>query len=258
MRPPVVSFLYHDVCDDPSHSGFQRKSALPYKHGTREFRENLDVIAGTGNSPFIVTADGPSGPGLLLTFDDGGKSAMHIAEELQGRGWRGHFFVTTSMIGKRGFLSRADILDLHRRGHVMGCHSHTHPVPFNSLTFDEMVDEWSTSRRTLEDIVAKRVTTASVPGGDVSSDAIRAAAKSGIEYLFTSEPTSRPWSSHGITCLGRVCLKVGTPLGRVERLCRNRGLAREQAIRRIKNGVRFALGPIYVRWAKSRTRDGSS
>ena len=41
---------------------------------------------------------------VLLTFDDGGKSAVRIADLLEEQGWRGHFFITTAMIGEPGFV----------------------------------------------------------------------------------------------------------------------------------------------------------
>jgi peptidoglycan/xylan/chitin deacetylase (PgdA/CDA1 family) len=261
VTPPVVSLLYHDVCDDPSASGFRRRSALPYKHSKQEFELNLEAIGRAGRTPALVTAgedDEHRGHRLMLTFDDGGKSALHIADALEARAWRGHFFITTGRIGSDGFVSRADVSELHRRGHVVGSHSHSHPTPFNADPLEKMRAEWTTSREILEDLVSDKVVTASVPGGDISPDAMRSAAECGIEYLFTSEPTSRPWRSHGITCLGRLCLKRGTPLIRVERLSRNRGLWREQLVRKAKNGARVALGPLYVRWVRSRQGRGIS
>ena len=51
ISPAVIaSFLYHDVTDDPAESGFQRPSALPYKHNIGEFSQNLDQIE---SSPLI-------------------------------------------------------------------------------------------------------------------------------------------------------------------------------------------------------------
>ena len=50
--------------------------------------------------------------GLLLTFDDGGKSAVRIADLLDKKGWKGHFFVTTSLIDTSGFVTPSNILDL--------------------------------------------------------------------------------------------------------------------------------------------------
>ncbi len=38
-------FLYHEVCDSPKESGFQRKGALPYTYTIEHFRSNLNSIS---------------------------------------------------------------------------------------------------------------------------------------------------------------------------------------------------------------------
>src|SRR5207248_2664939 len=54
--------------------------------------QDLDEITGAP-TPRLVTDIDLSAPGRhpLLTFDDGGKSALHIGDVLGARGWRGHF-----------------------------------------------------------------------------------------------------------------------------------------------------------------------
>ena len=47
-RPRVLTLLYHEVVDDPTESGFQTPGALVYKHQTRDFLQNLDVIVRSG------------------------------------------------------------------------------------------------------------------------------------------------------------------------------------------------------------------
>lgn len=252
VDPPVVTFLYHEVCEDPAQSGFQRRSALPYKHRPTEFEKNLDVIGTVAPTPVALSDlrnDSNSEYKIILTFDDGGKSALHIADTLDRRGWPGHFFVTTSMIGTRTFLDPGEIRELHARGHGIGSHSHTHPAPFNSLTIARMHEEWRVSREILEDILGETVTSASVPGGDLSTEVLESAADSGIRFLFTSEPLPRAWAYGEMLCFGRVCPKAGTPLKRVERLASNRGFTRELVLRSAKNSARTVLRPLYVRWA---------
>ena len=41
-----------------------------------------------------------------------------VADELEQMGWRGHFFITSDWIGRRGFLTAGQIRELRRRGHV--------------------------------------------------------------------------------------------------------------------------------------------
>ena len=83
--PRVVTFLYHEVTDDPTLSGFQIKAALPYKHTLEEFDKNLAQRRLSRMRPLLVDQIDFNSPGkfLMLTFDDGGKSACYIADQLE-------------------------------------------------------------------------------------------------------------------------------------------------------------------------------
>ena len=95
-------------------------------------------------------------PPVFLTFDDGGVSChAPIGGMLEQFGWRGHFFITTSRIGTPGFLSEAQVRDLHRRGHVIGSHSHTHPTRMAALAPDRMESEWRQSLAHLAEILGE-------------------------------------------------------------------------------------------------------
>lgn len=242
----IVSFTYHEVVDDPSASGIQRKSALPYKHSLKEFTKHLHEIyrSETTKSIVINTNMNSTEKHILLTFDDGGKSAMYIADVLEEYGWKGHFFITTSFIGKIGFLTRENIRDLNCRGHVVGSHSHTHPDIFYNLTYEDMLEEWIISTTVLSDIIQGKVECASIPGGEMNLSVQSSAQEAGIKYLFTSEPTNVPWVNNKLFCLGRVCPKVGTSYKKVYKLANHQGIVREIAIRRIKNFIKRIYYPL--------------
>lgn len=122
-------------------------------------------------------------------------------------GWPGHFFITTGCIGKTGFLRPAEIVQLHKRGHIVGSHSHTHPEIISRLSDKELTEEWRVSVTTLSEIIGCAVTVASVPGGFFSRRVARAAAFAGIRYLFTSDPGSRIKDGPGCRLLPRYTLK---------------------------------------------------
>jgi peptidoglycan/xylan/chitin deacetylase (PgdA/CDA1 family) len=246
-QPRVATVLYHEVTDDPSQSGFQNPSALPYKHTTDYFRQNLDVIAESGAQiSTVYDIDFNSGGQyVMLTFDDGGKSAMQVADHLEERGWRGHFFITTEMIGAPRFVTADDLRDLRRRGHVVGSHSHTHPPVFWRLTEEEMIREWRTSCQALSAILQEPITAASVPCGEMDRRTADTAAQAGIKYLFTSEPTVHPWRQDGIICLGRFCPKRDTSLRAIGNYVRCRGLLKPLLIRWCKQTVKKMLGCFY-------------
>ena len=213
----TISLMYHDVVarEHRDSSGLPGADAALYKLAPDQFRNHISSIrSATKTHPLTVPnleAVPPHGDHFLITFDDGGLSAFTtIADILEEKGWRGHFFVVAGCAGQRAFMSREQIRELHRRGHVIGSHSLTHPLRMAHLGWNEMLEEWTASARILSDIVGEQVRVASVPGGSYSRQVARAAARSGIDVLFTSEPTSSRELVDGCAVLGRYVIQRWT------------------------------------------------
>src|SRR2546421_6853560 len=166
----AAAFAYHDVTDDPRDSGFQWRGAAPYTIGRAAFRSHLEAMATAYQRPALVTAIDFAAPGrhLLLTFDDGGKSALAVGDELSRRGWLGHFFIVTGRIGDATFLDAAGIRYLRRCGHVIGSHSHTHPNIFREQPLAQMIAEWRAGCGPPADLLGEPCPRASRPGGGSS------------------------------------------------------------------------------------------
>lgn len=208
----LTSLLLHDVyVTEPAESGFDDPLAHRYKIGRDEFDRLLEALDSEQPAVAVVaSASGTLSTGVAVTVDDGGRSyATLVADRLEARGWRGHAFVTTDMIGRPGFLTPADLRDLDRRGHVIGTHSATHPQRFSACPWDRMVREWTDSRAALEDVLGRHVEVGSLPGGYLSRRVARAAAHAGLRVLFTSEPVSKPWSVDGCVLMGRFTVRPG-------------------------------------------------
>jgi peptidoglycan/xylan/chitin deacetylase (PgdA/CDA1 family) len=258
----AISLLFHDVyVDHPDESGFTSEAANRYKMRLSDFDAQLaGVNAVRSDAPVMASAmcrlgDDASPQGaapFLFTVDDGG-SAFHtcIAGRLERLGWRGHCFVTTDCIGRRGFLQRQQIRELAERGHIIGSHSASHPPRFNALSFAQMVAQWSRSRAVLEEIVGRRVDIGSVPGGSFSPAVGRAAREAGLRLLFTSEPVTRVYEDDGLLVAGRFTIRRGNPHDRARRLVSARPWTRslEWASWNAKGLVKPVLGPSYVRLA---------
>src|SRR5207245_5689020 len=193
----LLSFLFHDVyAHDPGESGFSGSPADRYKLSTVEFEGQLSGLArARDDAPLLVNRSMPPAEGggrFAITVDDGVVSChTHVADRLEELGWRGHCFVTTGCIGRPGFLDRAQIRELRRRGHAIGSHSVSHPIRFNTYSWEQMLREWVDSRETLRNLLGEDVTVASVPGGYYSPRVAAAAAEAGFSALFTSEPETR-------------------------------------------------------------------
>src|SRR5438309_12038540 len=122
LETVAAAFAYHDVTDDPRESGFQWRGAAPYTIGRVAFRSHLEAMATAYRRPALVTAIDFAAPGrhLLLTFDDGGKSALAVGDELSRRGWLGHLFIVNGRFGDATFIVAASIRFILRFGHFSG------------------------------------------------------------------------------------------------------------------------------------------
>jgi len=239
--PRALVLGYHDITSAAVPcSGFGNPEASRYKTAEADFRAHVARLAAAPPVTPITIGSAAELRVLSvfygLTFDDGGASALLIADILQAQGWRGHFFVVTQRIGSEGFLTVRAVRELALRGHVVGSHSHTHPSLMASMPIDAVREEWNRSRTMLEDILGAPVSTASVPGGSTSKMVEAAAAASGIEVLFTSEPTARVVERDGCLVVGRYQLY---------------GSDSAQSVRAIVDGSR---GPRLVRTAHWKSR----
>jgi len=213
----LTCLLYHDVVenDDWSSSGFTGPGTSKYKLSRSEFLSHLAGIAGTHRAPPALAHElaGLTDTTLpfLLTFDDGGESAVAVSGILATFGWTGHFFVTAGQIGRKGFLNPDQIRSLRRDGHLIGSHSFSHPVRMSHCSEEVLMNEWTTSIKILSEILNERVDTASVPGGYYSGRVGETAAKAGIRVLFNSEPTTAV--HHVLDCMvvGRYNISRGMP-----------------------------------------------
>jgi len=261
---PLISLLFHDVyARVPAESGFTGAIADRYKLTVSDFQHALDAVASRVPQVVCVTRAAdlalPS-RAVAFTVDDGGASyALYIADALEARGWRGHCFMTTDMIGRPGFLTEAELRDLDRRGHVIGSHSASHPTRFSTCSWERALDEWRRSRAALEDVLGHDVRVASLPGGYLSRRAARAAAAAGIEVLFTSEPVTTPWRVDGCVLAGRFTVRQGqAPRDLAEIAAGMRApMARQWINWRAKKLLKPVMGPLYPRlgeWVARRAR----
>lgn len=104
-----------------------------------------------------------------LTFDDGYKSHLYVAEELAKRKLKGTFYIITDETKTNSrYMNIGDLKVMDSLGMEIGSHtcSHRH---VNRLTKKEMIMELHDSKCFLEDILSKPVNSISYPGGHFSS-----------------------------------------------------------------------------------------
>jgi peptidoglycan/xylan/chitin deacetylase (PgdA/CDA1 family) len=203
---PAVAIMFHDVIEDADweSSGFPGGANARYKLGRAQFEDHLDAIC--------LSTSAERRARVALTFDDGGVSAHNtIADCLEQRGLRGYFLITTDCIGRTGFLNAAQIRDLHRRGHVLGSHSCSHPTRISQCSRQEIDYEWIQSIHVLTELLGEEVSVASVPGGFYSREVAESAAAAGIHRLFTSEPVAKVRVVNSCEVFGRYHIQRNVP-----------------------------------------------
>jgi len=248
----IVSLLFHDLfVRTPGESGFEGAIADRYKLSVDQAARALEALAAVRHdSPVRAPELTEAGVGFALTVDDGGVSYYTVlADLLEARGWRGHCFVSTDMIGRRGFLDVRQIRALDERGHVIGSHSATHPTRFSACTIDRMRREWTVSRQALEDVLGRAVTVASLPGGYYSPAVADTASEAGLRVLFTSEPTVNVQWRQGCAVVGRFTVRRNTRPQHLAALAafKRSAMAREWAEWNAKKVVKPFMGALYPR-----------
>ncbi|MGZ3787727.1 MAG: polysaccharide deacetylase family protein [Bacteriovorax sp.] len=247
--------LYHDVDDDVGASGFEGKDADLYKLDVKSFEGHLKAVlecAPIVSCPIDLSSPRPDKT-IIFTFDDGGSSAYtNIAPMLEKLGLRGIFFIVTERIGTPGFLTAEQISHLHQKGHVIGSHSHTHPMRFASLGSEHILQEWSKSRKILEKIIGAPVLTASVPGGFYSVKVARLAQQAGYQILYNSEPCAKAHYVEKILVIGRFGVQNQTSDKEVVDLAFDRGLQRlkQAAFWNFKKILKSIGGPFWIVFRK--------
>jgi peptidoglycan/xylan/chitin deacetylase (PgdA/CDA1 family) len=209
----MPTLMYHDVVPAgmEDSSGFPGRDAGLYKLTPERFESHLDAITRTlGRRQRLAEAGSAEADRPAITVDDGGASALAAADALERHGLRGYFFVTVNYIGTRGFLDRAGIRELRRRGHTVGSHSCSHPLRMGHLSPARLSLEWTTSRAALSDILGEDIRTVSLPGGDFAPSVATAAADAGFTRLFTSEPILTIRQIGPMTIAGRFAIQRWT------------------------------------------------
>ena len=149
---------------------------------------------------------------VRITIDDGGGSSLDIADYLANKNIKAYFFIPTKFIGEKGFLKKDDINKLIEMGHVVGSHSHTHPNPFCEL--DELIikQEVIESKKILEEITQQKITTFSVPGGEIRKKTLKILSDDelGLEEIYISTPYQGKYyfsDMDSSKVFGRLCIE---------------------------------------------------
>lgn len=148
----------------------------PYWVSVAQFEAVLDRIA-------ALPDPGP----IRISFDDGNASDHDIAlPRLLARGMVADFFVLSGRLGRPGSLDAGQVRALLAAGMTIGSHGIAH-LNWRGLDDAALEEELSLSRRRLEEVTGKPVTTAGIPFGSYDARVLRALRKAGYTAAWSSD-----------------------------------------------------------------------
>ena len=84
------------------------------------------------------------------------------------------------------FMTEEDVIDMDKKGHVIGLHSYSHPTQMNKLNKNEQKFEYQKNCKHLEELIKKPITTMSHPCGNYNEDTLTILSELNIKIGFRS------------------------------------------------------------------------
>ncbi len=227
MSGSLVYLMYHEI-ELPGRALCQSEPGyVRYIVSEADFRAHLNHLKQNGWHGMSVdqALSLPVAPGVVFTFDDGCETDLLTAAPLlQEAGFGGTFYITVGFLGKRGFLSPAQVRELSNLGFDIGCHSMTHPY-LSDLATEALPEEIAVPKSRLEQMTGRAVAHFSCPGGRFDARVVLAVREAGYKSMATSRAIANTVQTDPFS-LGRVAIMRGTPIGPFWRICQNQGLWR--------------------------------
>lgn len=207
-----VILKYHDIVPNGDIStGMSMVASDTYKIDRDKFEEQVCAIR------HYLDENNISSDKVVFTFDDGGITfSTEAAPILEKHNFIGMFFISTSFIGKKGFLNPEQIKSLSDKGHIIGSHSHWHDSEVIKKNIKTNIEDWKKSVNILSSITGKPIKVASLPRGDGPTFLKKIIFDLGITELYTSVPTTKVKSfSSNRKEIGRYVIHRNLPLSNV-------------------------------------------
>lgn len=166
---------------------------------------------------------------IMITFDDGYRSTYYTAwPTLQRYGFSATIFLVSSLIGKTNMwdvderqeplLDESEIRDMQNGGITFGSHTQSHRA-LTRLPLEEAARELADSRKTLESLLGRPVTTLCYPFAKQNRAIRRLARETGYRAAVIGRGgTNRVWTD--LYALRRIKIDTATTIGKLRRTLR--------------------------------------
>jgi peptidoglycan/xylan/chitin deacetylase (PgdA/CDA1 family) len=258
MTDSLLCLMYHNVVADgeiaAATGAYARlsPSITSYFQEESSFRQHLGWLAENTRVCTLATVRemllgahqetaGAVRPRVQITFDDGWKESFDRAGPLlAARGFEALVFVTTDLIGKPMFASRADLQKLPS-GYRIGSHARTHGF-LNEMPDSQIREELVTSKAVLEEITGREIDTISIPNGAVDDRVTRIAQDAGYRLIYTSNVHANTLRT-GPLDIGRIAIRDTTRVANLASALDGAGLSGHSFRRQLLSLPKTILGP---------------
>lgn len=183
----IPILMYHHVrdFDDPNDQIGTNLSV-----SVSDFSDELDFIKSNGYNAinFIDLANGniPINP-IILTFDDGYDNFYANAYPLlKSKSMTAVTYVIVDSIGKTGYMTESNIVDLSQNGIEIGSHTLSHPN-LTGLSESKLNTEVVESKKILETLISSKIYSICYPAGKYNEATETAVKNAGYLYAVTTE-----------------------------------------------------------------------
>ncbi len=126
--PAAVILMYHHI-DARAPAATSVTPAQFSEHLDRLAEEGFEVVRLDSLIEQVRAGADPRRKLVAISFDDAYRSIYEVGlPALEARGWQGTVFINTAGVGEGAMaMSQEMVVDIHRRGHLLLNHSHSHP-----------------------------------------------------------------------------------------------------------------------------------
>ncbi len=174
---PILS--YHNVQTNPKKPSAYFISSVAFEKQIKHLKENgyHTVLPDDIYNHYTKGTTLPEKP-IMLSFDDTRKAPL-----LEKYGFKGTFFIMTVAIGKKNYMTGAEIKMLSERGHCIGHHTWDHQ-DLRKLPIKEWNTQIDKPKKKLEEIIGKEVQYLAYPFGLCNDYAVTELKKRNFKGAF--------------------------------------------------------------------------
>jgi peptidoglycan/xylan/chitin deacetylase (PgdA/CDA1 family) len=242
-QPGIVFLMYHELelprrplCQ--SGPGYVR-----YILSQESFRSQMRWLVQNGWRGLSVgeALGYPSRNSVAITFDDGSETDLITAAPiLKENGLNATFYVTAGFVGNSGYMSSAQLRQLHALGFEIGCHSMTHAY-LDDLEHPVLRREIFDAGKKLEDMIGGKIEHFSCPGGRYDDRTRNLAREAGYRSLATSRAHANSSATNPYS-LGRVAILRDSDSVKFGRVCAAEGLWQMRLGETLRGAAKAVMG----------------